>query len=287
MAPSENNSPPRGGMSLPWWAWVAGLLFAVPCLIGLLLEQVLLLSDQAEAVNNDLYDQCESAIGPDPDATETRTPARESDVADELDHSDVPTANPYASATAEPDDASVSSWMRRCLNGPMSSAAYQMPPLTQHNGGFESRCAAVLARNIHLTEVADPLSDMIRRIVYQASMAGLTDTCDPEVPARIPAPAADDCRLSAQVGPVPRSRPVVLPEALEQQAYCGQRVRLSALSAGDVVFWDYGPRGPQRAGIALGADGVLTVDAATGRLATLRIAEVRYVQVKRVLRAAP
>ncbi|WP_342217235.1 NlpC/P60 family protein, partial [Nocardia wallacei] len=79
---------------------------------------------------------------------------------------------------------------------------------------------------------------------------------------------------------------VVLPVSVAGQAACGQRVAVSAMSAGDLVFWDFRDNAPTRVGVAVGGAQLVTVEPGTGQAVQQFVPANADVRVKRVLRGA-
>ncbi|WP_146097646.1 NlpC/P60 family protein [Nocardia nova] len=267
---------------VPWWAW--GLVVVVALCGVVLMGAVFPTAAQSGSSAADLQCQCASAIGDDPSETPTATTtASKCGGGGTVVASDVPSTNPYASVTVDPGDNDVSDWIRSCLSGPMQSAPYQLPELAFGNTGFAGSCAGALAAS-YRSEAAD-MAELVRGVIYQASVAATTQRCEKTSLDGIPAPTGNGCQTSTDAIRGSNSGAVILPTTLAGQAICGQRVQLSAASAGDVVFWDYGSRGPARAGVVLGNGTMVTADATTGRLVEQTIPTSRGVQVKRVLGA--
>ncbi|MGX1778200.1 hypothetical protein ACWIGW_39265 [Nocardia brasiliensis] len=86
---------------------------------------------------------------------------------------------------------------------------------------------------------------------------------------------------------------IVLPERIADQALCGRPVDRAAISAGDLVFWDfleYTPRGlreyaPQRVGVAVDATTVIAADPVAGGVVRMVLSPSTAIGVKRVLEA--
>ncbi len=266
--------------SIPLVGWVF-IVIAALCLV-VLLGAVFPTEAQSNSAAADLHCQCENAIGDDPSETPTVTTTGSKCGGDgTVDASDIPSTNPYASLTVDPSDTEVSDWERSCLAGPLQSAPYQLPPLTARNAGFAARCAGALAEDYRSS--ATDIAELVRGVIYQASSSAAAQRCQKTSLESTPAPPDNGCRTSTDAIRSGYSGPVILPTTLAGQAVCGQRVEASAASAGDVVFWDYGSRGPVRAGIAVGDGMMITGDAATGQLVRQEIPTARGVKVKRVL----
>lgn len=267
---------------LPWWAWLA-IATVVTMSAAALGVTVIAAGSQSDAAARNLDYQCESAIGANPNDTQPDTPpVKPAAAPDAFDPDELPDSNPYASLTAAPDDSDISDWMRDCLSGPMRTAAFQQPPIAAQSNGFAGRCARILALRYRDSSAAAPAGSVIRRVIYQASSAAITERCESVNGDHVPAPADNGCQSSTDAI---RGRPtaVVLPLRLAGQAMCGQRVALTALSPGDLVFWDFREHAPTRAGIAVGENLLVTVDPNSGHVGTQSVPAGRSVLVKRVL----
>ncbi|MFI7671918.1 hypothetical protein [Nocardia sp. NPDC049526] len=288
---------------VPAWAWL--LLAAVSGLGTLLVIMVLVVGGTTSAISADLHYQCDSAVGPDPSLTETSTPRTTavSSSGAAAAPSTAPTANPYAELTVAPDDTTASDWQRACASA-IHTAPYQLPPLQTTMSGLLGDCARELAVNHALKASAgsadgassgpSSAAGLTRDVIYQASAAAMTGHCDPTAqppddtepvtpPARgtssQPGSAAVACGQSSSIG----KAVIVLPKSVAAQAACGQRVDSAAVSAGDLVFWDYRSNAPTRTGIALGATQVMTYDPYSGRFVEQSMPTGRDVRIKRVL----
>lgn len=287
---------------VPAWAWL--LLAVVSGLGTVLVLLVLVVGGTTSAISADMHYQCDSAVGPDPSQTETATPratAASSSGAGAAP-STAPTVNPYAELTVAPDDTTASDWQRACASA-IHTAPYQLPPLQTTMSGLLGDCARELAIN-HALKASAGSSDgapsgpssaagLTRDVIYQASAAAVTGHCDPTAqppdtesvapPARGASPqpgsAAVACGQSSSIG----KAVIVLPKTIAAQAACGQRVDPAAVSAGDLVFWDYRNNAPTRTGIALGATQVMTYDPYSGRFVEQSMPTGRDVRIKRVL----
>ncbi|WP_330257110.1 hypothetical protein OG874_22580 [Nocardia sp. NBC_00565] len=298
---------------IPAWVWV--LLAVVSCCGSGLMVVVLAVGGVTSPASADLSYQCDSAVGPDPSSTATVVPsttaaasggARTSG-ANSANSSAVPTTNPYAELTIAPDDTDVSEWQRACVSA-LKSAPYQAAPLQTANTGFLSECAQKLA----LAQLGPPpgsidsssgglleeFAAMGRAVIYQASAASATGRCD--LPTAANATSAGSTAPESGVaerGTTTTRKPcgqltaagdaasavVVLPNTVAGQASCGQRVDPSAVSAGDLVFWNYRHNAPTRSGIAVSATQIVTVDPASGRTVQEAMPTGHDVRVKRVL----
>lgn len=290
---------------VPAWAW---LLLAVMSGLGtLLVIMVLVIGGTTSAISADLHYQCDSVVGPDPSLTETAAPrtTAASGSGAAAATSAAPTANPYAELTVAPDDTDASDWQRACASA-IHTAPYQLPPLQTTMSGLLGDCARELAVNHALKASAgsadgapsgpSSAAGLTRDVIYQASAAAVTGRCDPTAlppddttPATVaptasgtsaqPGSAAVACGQSSSIG----KAVIVLPKTVAAQAACGQRVDPAAVSAGDLVFWDYRSNAPTRTGIALGATQVMTYDAYSGRFVEQSMPTGRDVRIKRVL----
>ncbi|MGK8520070.1 hypothetical protein ACRS6B_00185 [Nocardia asteroides] len=286
---------------LPLWVWVVlGVttgLFAIIVLIVLVGG-----GGVTSAIASDLQYQCDSVVGPDPSLTVT--PSRASAAARSTSRSTpsagvttAPTTNPYADLTIAPDDTSASDWQRACATA-LKDAPLQDPPLLTGSSGIGAACA----REIALAQVASTASgtqsgaegyggaaDFTRSVIYRASVAQSTGRCE-----LVPVPAAQP---PVEAAPRPSGSPrqpcgrldgsgasvVVLPNSIRAQAPCGQRVDPSAVSPGDLIFWNYRNSAPTRVGIAVSATELVTADPATGGLTKSVVPDTSDVRVKRVL----
>ncbi|OQS16664.1 hypothetical protein B0T36_03050 [Nocardia donostiensis] len=206
----------------------------------------------------DFQDQCETAIGQDPAAPRPAAPNPAEEPAD----TDGPvatsaplTANPYAELVLDPNDDSFSPYIRDCASA-MKTAPHQQGMLRTVNTGIAADCAGQLA----LQQVggargsaggAQSQGDFARNVIYWASSAAVTGRCDPTVGAAAPEPSKRGC---GALDPGQQPGAVVLPLGVKEQGYCGQRVAPAAVSAGDLVFWDYRAHGATRVGIAVSAE---------------------------------
>lgn len=288
---------------VPAWAWL--LLAAVSGLGTVLVLLVLVVGGTTSAISADLHYQCDSAVGPDPSQTETSTPRATAAASSGAGAapSTAPTANPYAELTVAPDDTTASDWQRACVSA-IRTAPYQLPPLQTTMSGLLSDCARELAINHALKASAgsadgapsgpSSAAGLTRDVVYQASAGAVTGRCDPAAqppddtepvapPVRgtsaQPGSASAACGQSSSIG----KAVTVLPKTVAAQAACGQRVDPAAVSAGDLVFWDYRSNAPTRTGIALGATQVMTYDPYSGRFVEQSMPTGRDVRIKRVL----
>lgn len=296
---------------IPTWLLVltvvTGGLAAVVVLIAILV------AGATSSVASDLHYQCDSAVGPDPASTATVVPSTTAassggsgqSAAASARSSSAPTTNPYAELTIAPDDTSATDWQRACVSA-LKSAPYQAAPLQTSYSGLIADCARELAINHALTAAAgradgapngsSAAAGLTRDVIYQASAAAVTGRCDPtvvppegSVPATVaptasgasrqPGSAAIACGQSSSIG----KAAIVLPKTIAAQGACGQRVDPGAVSAGDLVFWDYRSNAPTRTGIAVGATQVITYDPSSGRFVEQTMPTGRDVRIKRVL----
>ncbi|MFC3963091.1 hypothetical protein [Nocardia jiangsuensis] len=263
----------RSGGRAGWWAGGAVVLalLAIPALA------VVAAAGSVSTSAADLRYQCDSAVGPDPSggAPEppplTATPGRAA----------APSTNPYAALTIPPESDAVSAWERSCVAA-MRTAPYQEQPWGHGNTGAAAACARELAlARLDAQQVADPAT-FTRAVIYGASLAAAGGRC--AEPAVVP---ADPGAGGAACGrPVAGAAAVLLPESTAAQGGCGQRVHRTAVSAGDLVFWDFRGNAPARAGIAVGSGQVVTVEPGTGRVVWQALPTGGDVRVKRVLGGA-
>ncbi|MGI5220935.1 hypothetical protein [Nocardia sp. CA-290969] len=221
---------------------------------GLLMGVVAPLGELSTMAKVDFGRQCDIALGP---ATGTTAPATTTAASSAtVSPSPRPSSIPYASLTLDPDDPDIAARDRECVSA-MRAAA----------------CAADLALRYPEAGGTAQMAEYVRDVVYSASAGAVAGRC---VPGRAPrAAAAENC------GDPVGGEPVVLPETVREQAYCGQIVDPGATSPGDLVFWDYRDNAATRVGIALGPAELVTVD--EGKFIRSRIPGNARVQVKRVL----
>ncbi|AHH16396.1 hypothetical protein NONO_c15950 [Nocardia nova SH22a] len=266
---------------LPGWVLVGLLLFTG--LVTAVILIALIVGSSYSGAAEDFRYQCDSALGPDTETSgiETTTTARGAarETQEQPPASDIPTANPYAEMTVDPDDPDVSQWQRDCIAA-MASAPYQLPESQAFNTGPAVDCARQLAMSL----VGQPVGGaavLSKNVIYQASAGAATGRC--AIAGAEPAPVAGGCdRTPASVGQTPALL-VVLPDTVAAQGVCGQRVDPAAASAGDLVFWDYRRHAPTRVGIAVGSQLMVTVDPATGGVVESVFPSGGGVRVKRVL----
>ncbi|WP_280482249.1 hypothetical protein [Nocardia cyriacigeorgica] len=254
---------------------------ALAAVLGFVFLVVAAFSGISESASSQFVNcQCDSAIGSDPSATTAPTTVPGStpcDSDEEWDPSEVPTTNPLVSMTVAPDDTEISDYHRACLSAIASaSAPLQTPASRKINTGLAVDCARELsyAKVDRRADGANSATaEMIRDVIYEASVAAVsTGGC------RRPAGGESDGTTNAAAPPVgsghtaPTSscsstteRSVVhLPNTIAGQGLCGQRVRLDAVSPGDLIFWDYRDNAPARVGIAVEYTQVVATDPDTG-----------------------
>jgi hypothetical protein len=283
---------------MPLWVWV--VLGGVGAVFLLMMVLVLVIGGGVtSSVAADLHYQCDSAVGPDP--SETVTPTRAATTARPTARSapaagvtTAPTTNPYAELTIAPDDTSASDWQRACLTA-MRDAPRQDPPLLTGNSGIAAECARELALAQLTASGArngsgsrGNAAEFIRSVIYQASTALTTGRCattegtaaQQSAAGGAGQPSGSARRACGQIG---EASVVVLPNTIAAQGACGQRVDPSAVSAGDLVFWNYRNNAPTQVGIAVSDTRLVTTEATTGELVELAIPSANDVRVKRVL----
>ncbi|GAB2452398.1 NlpC/P60 family protein [Nocardia tengchongensis] len=254
----------------------------------------------ASATSGKFHCQCETAVGPDPEASahaagsstcSSSTPPTEA----------VPTTNPYASVTFAPDDTHVSDWYRACSTA-MRSAPFQQPPLTIRYQGLASECA----RQAALTQASGPANSkrqtldpaaLTAAVIHSASTDSLTGTCQQTTTGAGPrgtsaadgAVAQDDSTMTASPrcqDPVARAV-IDLPDTLAAQSLCGQQVDPSAVSPGDLVFWGYRGYAPTRVGVSIGSARIVSCDPVSGQVTEASLPTGDDVRIKRVLGGLP
>ncbi|MEU6560592.1 hypothetical protein [Nocardia nova] len=265
---------------LPGWV-VLGLLLVTGLVTAAILIGLVVTSSFSGAAGDFRY-QCDTALGPDTETSGIETTASAPaarETQEQPPASDIPTTNPYAEMTVDPDDPDVSQWQRDCIAA-MASAPYQLPESQAFNTGPAVECARQLAVSL----VGQPVGGaaaLSKDVVYQASAGAATGRC--AITGAAPAPVAGGCdRTPASVGRTPALL-VVLPDTVAAQGVCGQRVDPAAASAGDLVFWDYRGHAPTRVGIVVGSQLMVTVDSATGGVVESVLPSGSGVRVKRVL----
>ncbi|MEV6325881.1 NlpC/P60 family protein [Nocardia sp. NPDC051787] len=287
--------------AIPFRLWV--VVWCTMGLFGVVVVLVLVVGGATSAIASDLHYQCDSAVGPDP--SQTVTPSRASATSRPTTRSTpsagvstAPTTNPFAELTIAPDDTSASDWQRACATA-LKDAPYQSAPLLTGNSGIGAACARELA----LAQLAASSSsgvqndtggradaaEFTRSVIYRASAAQSTGRCERNAGAAAQPPAADIARQPNGSARRACGQPdgsgaavVVLPNTVAAQGACGQRVDPSAVSAGDLVFWNYRKNGPTQVGIAVSAGQLVTADTAGG-FVELAIPSTNDVRVKRVL----
>ncbi|WP_280412690.1 hypothetical protein [Nocardia asiatica] len=286
---------------MPFWVWLAlgmaGLLFMFLVIV------VLVVGGATSAIASDLHYQCDSAVGPDPSRTVTPSPTSTAvrpttRRAPAAGVTTAPTTNPFAELTIAPDDSSASAWHRACATA-MKDAPYQNPPLLTGNSGIGAECARQLA----VAQAGAPPSraqsgagdrvsaaEFTSAIIYLASAARSTGRCELTASAVTPPPTAEVTRQSSGSGRRACGQPdssgtavVLLPNTVVAQGACGQRVDPSAVSAGDLVFWDYRNNAPTEVGIAVSGTHLVTADPVSGGFVERVIPSSNDVRVKRVL----
>ncbi|WP_280454739.1 hypothetical protein [Nocardia brasiliensis] len=178
----------------------------------------------------------------------------------------------------------------------MRLAPVQDLPRQTGNGGPAVECARELALGYAgSATTSESMADsrgavvMTRDVTFRASTAALTGVCV-RTGAVAVIPSADTAPQWCGQPLDPAATPVVvmLPNDLAGQSACGQRVELSAASAGDLVFWsyrDYGDFAPTRVGLALGSNEIVTAEPTSGQYVRESMPTAADVRVKRVLGA--
>ncbi|WP_228002922.1 C40 family peptidase [Nocardia australiensis] len=273
---------------IPTWLVLAVGAVAVG---GVLLFAVLFGSASGASVASDFLYQCDTNVGPNP-AADAVLPRPGLDA--KVSPAPAPTANPYAGAPIEPENE----WQRACLNS--LTAPYQLPPVNTLNSGYAVECAraaaqAALAAADAAAIGADP-ANLAGGIIAAASAGSMTGRCElsPGGAPSAAAPSSDSgavgqsCAKTADPGG--GSVPGVLPNTTAAQALCGQRVDISAVSAGDLVFWGYREDRnyvPSNVGVAVDTTELITINPATGRVVQQSIPTSPDVRVRRVLPGGP
>ncbi|MBF6470065.1 hypothetical protein IU427_33665 [Nocardia beijingensis] len=282
---------------MPLWVWV--VMGGVGVVLVLMMVLLVVIGGTTSAIASDLHYQCDSAVGPDP--SQTVTPSRATTAARPTAKSapaggttSTPTTNPYAELTIAPDDTHASEWDRACATA-MKYAPRQDPALLYVNGGIGVECARRLALAQLTANGAGNGSgsragatEFTRSVIYQASAAQITGRCatteaevaQPSVGDGAGQPSVPARRTCGQLG---EASVVVLPNTIAAQAACGQRVDPIAVSAGDLVFWNFRNNAPTQVGIAVSDTRLVTTDATTGECVELTIPSTNDVRVKRVL----
>ncbi|MCU1648189.1 MAG: hypothetical protein JWN03_8464 [Nocardia sp.] len=263
-------------------------------------------------VSSDLQYQCDSQVGADPSGAQTTSVVPTSNAGVGSDWAvDVPTENPYASLTLDPDDTGISSYQRGCVSA-LKSAPYQLPPLQTVNAGFAADCARSLALAQVNQLVAgspggvagspdaadNPLdsADLQRYVIFEASSATASGHCgepggtnpgsatSPRLSASDLMPAdPGSCARVPGAASGPGNPAALLPNFLAGQGLCGQRVDIRAASPGDLIFWNYSNGAATSGGIVVGPAQIVTADPSSGRVVARPMPTGPDVRVKRVL----
>ncbi|MFC9897814.1 hypothetical protein ACFVMC_29345 [Nocardia sp. NPDC127579] len=271
---------------LPQWAVLPVLFIGAFGGVGACVTFLgLMIASTTSAVTQDLHEQCDSAVGPDPSATMTTGPNASPRTSAERPLT-APTANPYAELTIAPDDTDVSDWYRACAAA-MKSAPYQHPSLLVINGGATALCARDLAQ-ASVGSGTGAAATLSRYVIYRASAVAMTGRCEGATAGGTSASEGATIPVVAPetAGSCALTEPVLLPKTVAGQGICGQRVDLSAVSAGDLVFWDYRDHAPTRVGVALGSGQIVSSDPTTDRITQEAMPTGSDVRVKRVLGGA-
>ncbi|NEW40684.1 hypothetical protein GV794_01400 [Nocardia cyriacigeorgica] len=227
----------------------------------------------------------------------------------------MPTTNPLVSITIAPDNTEISDYHRACMSAISSMAPpLQIPALRRPNTGFAVECARELAY-AQVGRRADVSSsapvEIVRDVMYEASAAASTGSClvpvsgatDGSTDPAVPQASSGYTEPTGSCAQTTRQAVVYLPNTIAGQGMCGQRVRLDAVSPGDLVFWDYRDNAPTRVGIAVehtvvvatdpdtgefaaGQTRVVAADPATGEFAVLDVPSDSDARAKRVLAGA-
>lgn len=229
----------------------------------------------------DFQNQCDSALGKNPSATDTTTTTRPEQGGDSRPANPAAslTANPYAELALEPDNDH-SDYLRDCVSA-MDSAPYQGEALTGTNTGFAAECAGRLAMS-QASGSGPAMSgqaDMVRQVMYWASSGSVTGRCDPSVGAV----SENSSRGCGALDPEGKPRALALPTTVGEQGYCGQRVERSAISPGDLVFWDFVDHAATRVGIAVSPSELVTYPDGGGGAVVEPVPSDSGVRVKRLL----
>ncbi|WP_328404201.1 hypothetical protein [Nocardia sp. NBC_00403] len=287
--------------------WVIGLLAGgVP--LGFLLFFAVVIGHTVATSTGGLADQCDSAVGSDPSHTVAPTSATvaRQPAARPSSPASTPSTNPYAELTIAPGDPAASDWLVACLDA-MQTAPVQGDPLQYLDDGFAGACA----RNQALAQLASSVGEngggsggrvgaatLTRAVIYHASVAALTGRCESIVSYAVDAGGAGGSAAGGTAGQQSsvHSRScgpetvgtavIVLPNTAAAQLVCGKRVDPVAISAGDLVFWEFGDKGPTQVGIAVEATQMVTADPVSGTLVQRLIPTTGEVRVKRVLESA-
>lgn len=267
LVPRPRRRQPRGrsGRTARWGGGaVVALLLAVPA------TAIIAAAGSVATSAADLRYQCDSAVGPDPSGGVAEPPPLTA--ATPPGRAAVPSTNPYAALTVPPGSGSMSAWERSCVAA-MRTAPYQEQPWGYGNSGIAAGCARELA--LARVDGAGEAGALVRSVIYGASLAVSSGRCA-EVAVGI---GAD----GAVCGQPESGGAVVLPDSIAAQSGCGQRVHRSAVSAGDLVFWDFRGNSPARAGVAVGPGQLVTVEPGSGLAVRQELPSGADVRVKRVL----
>lgn len=277
----------KGG--LPRWALVAVLITIAMiggCTVLLIVAGAALFSPAA-----DLDDQCRQRI-PDPSAT-TRPGTRTTTTTATTTMTTTATTNPYAQTRIVGDSA----WERACLAA-MRDGPRQGAPITVTNQSAAAQCAQRLATALtelppqprheesgeRETETIDA-AELVRYITFHAARVADGERCGPsdDGPTQ-PTPAAlTPVSGKGSCSEYRASEPLLLPDTVSEQAWCGQRVEPAAVSPGDLVFWDYRDYTATEAGVAISTDEIVTADTESGRYTRRTIPTGVDVRVFRIL----
>lgn len=254
-----------------------GVILVLMMTCGLcVFSPMMVLSSVASHIGSDFRHQCDSAVGPDPSTSATTAPPAPAEPPDET-AAERPSTNPYASLTIDPHIRDVPQRYRACLPA-LRAAPYQIPGSIRHpNSGVAVSCAQLLALDYAQRGTGDAAA-LARDVIYAASMAPFSGQCLPAA-----APAGSDQAPGGCGDPSGARRAILLPETVGRQAVCGQRVAPSAVTAGDMIFWDYRDNAATRVGIAVSAEEMVTGNPGTGRFFRQAIPDSTSVRVKRVL----
>lgn len=270
------------------------MLIALVVLLLGLLTTLVIGGASLQGVASDLRYQCDSAVGPDPFASQAVATPPARSARDPEGSVAAPTTNPYTEMTVGNDS---SSWERACAAA-LREAPYQEAPVRGVAAGVAATCARQLAlttvsplpdttdsvqpgeSNAPRRPAAGPV-DLVRYVIYHAAASVGSGQCDVTGSGDVGVAAEwpdGRCTTTATVA--------LLPKTLARQAACGQRVNPDTISAGDVVFWDFRDHAPTRAGIAIGPSDLVTTGGEGGRMVVRPIPSGADVRVKRVLVAA-
>ncbi|WP_459549669.1 hypothetical protein [Nocardia sp. X0981] len=255
---------------------VVAVILMCCCGCGSLLSALVPFGEWVSMGRSDYQRQCDIALGPEPATTPTSlttTPSAAPAAAPTDTETSRPTANPYAELEFAADDPDVTDRDRECASA-MRVAPHQDQPLRQAHTGPAAVCAADLALRYPEAGGTAETAEYLRDVIYGASVATTTGQC---AVVRAPRAVAEE-----NCGDPKRGATVIaLPETIREQAFCGQLVDPVAVSPGDLVFWAYRDNAATRAGIAIAATEMVSVDA--GEFVRLSIPDDGRVQIKRVL----